>query len=93
MKGLVDVWRERNPEGRVFSRRQVVRGVLKQSRIDLVLSTKGIAGRTGRIDYKVTYSDHMVFGFSFSLGQGVETPVSNVVSPLNGRYQLLSLLF
>lgn len=31
---MTDVWRERNPEGRVFSRRQVVRGVLKQSRID-----------------------------------------------------------
>ncbi len=71
VKGLIDVWRERNPEGRVFSRRQVVRGVLKQSRIDLVLSTKGIADRIGRIDYKVTtLSDHMVLGFG--LGQGVE---------------------
>ena len=69
--GLIDVWRERNPEGRVFSRRQVVRGVLKQSRIDLVLSTNGIAGRIGRIEYKVTaLSDHMVLGFN--LGQGFE---------------------
>ena len=38
-----------------------MRGVLKQSRIDLVSSTNGIAGRIGRIEYKVTaLSDHMV---------------------------------
>lgn len=62
---------ERNPEGRGFSRRQVVRGVLKQSRIDLVLSTKDMAGRIGKIEYRDTaLSDHMVVGFS--LGQGVE---------------------
>lgn len=68
---LVDVWRERNPKGRVFTRRKVFKGVLKQSRIDLVLSTKGIAGMIGIIEYKDTaISDHKVVGFS--VGQRVE---------------------
>ena len=35
---MSDVWRERNTGGREFSRTQVVRGVLKQSRIDFCLS-------------------------------------------------------
>ena len=70
-KDLMDVWRERNPEGRVFSRKQVVRGELKQSRIDLVLSTKGIINNIGKIEYKFTaLSDHMVL--KFALGQGWE---------------------
>lgn len=70
-RGMMDVWRERNPKGRAFSRRQVVRGVLKQSRIDLVLGAKGIADRIGEIAYKVTaLSDHMVL--EFSLTQPIE---------------------
>ncbi|CAB1341265.1 unnamed protein product [Coregonus sp. 'balchen'] len=39
-KGLVDVWRERNPGKREYSRRQVVMGKMRQSRIDLCHATR-----------------------------------------------------
>ncbi|KAJ3580970.1 hypothetical protein NHX12_017226 [Muraenolepis orangiensis] len=69
--GMIDVWRERNPQGRVFSRRQAVGGVLKQSRIDLVVVDKGIDCRIGRIEYRDTaLSDHRVL--EFSIGTQVE---------------------
>ena len=65
MKGLSDVWRDRNPEGREYSRMQVVKGELKQSRLDLILSTKGIAERISGIEYKITaLSDHKVLKFT-----------------------------
>ena len=65
MKGLIDVWRERHPEGRVFSRTQVVAGTLKQSRIDLILSTKGLVDRIGPIQYNTTaLRDHKALMFS-----------------------------
>lgn len=37
-QGLVDVWRYENPGKREFTKRQMKYGVLKQSRIDLVLT-------------------------------------------------------
>ncbi len=37
-KGLIDVWRYENPEKREFTRKQSRKGILKQSRIDLVLA-------------------------------------------------------
>ena len=62
---MFDVWRERNPEGRVFSRTQMVAGTLKQSRIDLILSTRGLVDRIGTIQYNTTaLSDHKVLKFS-----------------------------
>ena len=65
MKGLSDVWRERNPEGREFSRTQLVKGELKQSRIDFVLSTKDLARRINSIEYiTTTYSDHKVLKYT-----------------------------
>ena len=71
-KKLCDVWRERNPEAKVFSRKQVVKGELKQSRIDLVLSTKKLAETIGEIQYKITtLSDHMML--KFTLGQETKT--------------------
>ncbi len=36
--GLIDVWRYENPEKREFTRKQSREGILKQSRIDLVLA-------------------------------------------------------
>ena len=69
MKGLSDVWRERNPERRAFSRTQLVKGELKQSRIDLVLSTKSIAERIKEIEYRTTtYSDHKELKFTIGGG-------------------------
>ena len=35
-KKLIDIWRDDNPDKREFSRRQVVLGELKQTRIDLI---------------------------------------------------------
>jgi len=65
MNGLRDVWRDRNPRGRVFSRKQVVRGQLKQSRIDLVLGTVSIIGQIGTVGYTATtLSDHMALRFN-----------------------------
>ena len=71
VKGLRDEWRERNPEGRVFSRKQVVRGELKQSRIDLILSSKELSDIIKAIEYKVTtISDHMIL--QLTLGQEIK---------------------
>lgn len=56
---LVDVWRERNGDSRVFSRRQSVQGCLKQSRIDMVLFHQSLVGWVRRVGYKVAgFSDH-----------------------------------
>ncbi len=41
-KGLIDVWRYENPEKREFTRKQSREGILKQSRIDLVLAKEEI---------------------------------------------------
>ena len=62
---MIDVWRERHPEGRVFSRTQVMAGTLKQSRIDLILSTERLGDRIGPIQYNTTaISDHKILEFS-----------------------------
>ena len=58
---MFDMWRERNLEGRVFSRTQMVAGTLKPSWIDLILSTRGLVDRIGTIQYNTTaLSDHKV---------------------------------
>ena len=62
--GLVDVWRVRNAAKREFSRRQIVNGVLKQSRIDLCLARQDIADTLSSVQYKFTgYSDHAAIIF------------------------------
>lgn len=67
--GMCDVWRERNINKRVFSRKQVVGGVLKQSRIDLLLCKGGIGEMIEGIIYKtVAMSDHTTLGFRLSVG-------------------------
>lgn len=65
---LVDVWREDNPYKRKFSRRQMVLGSLKQSRIDLCLVKRNVVSLVGRISYKfIGLSDHAAV--SFLLGE------------------------
>ena len=62
--GLVDVWRVRNAAKREYSRRQIVNGVLKQSRIDLCLARQDIADSLSNIQHKFTaYSDHAAIIF------------------------------
>lgn len=56
---IVDVWREENPYKKDFSRRQLVIGVLKQSRIDLCLTKRGMLKYVKNVKYKfVGISDH-----------------------------------
>ena len=66
--GLVDVWRVRNAAKREFSRRQIVNGVLKQSRIDLCLARQDIADTLSSVQYKFTgYSDHAAIIFQMEM--------------------------
>lgn len=48
---LVDVWRCKNPYKRSFSRRQMVNGELKQSRIDLCLVKREILRYVNNMHY------------------------------------------
>ncbi len=58
---FVDVWREENPHKREFSRRQMVMGSLKQSRIDLCLTKREMLKYVRNVKYKfVGVSDHAV---------------------------------
>lgn len=49
---MVDAWREENPFKREFSRRQMVLGSLKQSRIDLCLIKREILSYVKNVRYK-----------------------------------------
>lgn len=70
VKGLVDVWRYENPERREFSRRQMREGVLKQSRIDLVLTQGENTKYIDRIRYEVnSLSDHDAVRFRIRVGR------------------------
>ena len=61
---LIDVWRLGNANKREFSRRLMVEGVLKQSRIDLCLAFQDIANKVHNIKYTFTgYSDHAAITF------------------------------
>ena len=58
-QNLTDVWRMWHKEKRGFSRKQVVKGTLKQSRIDLCLATPTWIGKIKNIEYKENaWSDH-----------------------------------
>lgn len=61
---LIDVWREENPYKRQSSRRQIVLGNIKQSRIDLCLVKRSIFSFLGNIRYKfMGLSDHAALTF------------------------------
>lgn len=56
---LIDIWRIFNPTKKEFSRRQVVQGVIKQSRIDLCLTTSNITKCINTVNYLLnSWSDH-----------------------------------
>lgn len=66
---LIDIWRDRNPEKRIFSRKQWVNGVLKQSRIDSFLVSRNCMSNTSYCFYKISsVSDHnfVCIRFDFS---------------------------
>ena len=57
---LADVWRIRHKNKRQFSRKQVVKGALKQTRIDLCLATPIWVGKIQKIEYNENmWSDHV----------------------------------
>lgn len=56
---LIDIWRERNEGIKDFSRRQLVKDKMKQSRIDFMLITRNMERKMDKIYYKMTsLSDH-----------------------------------
>lgn len=66
-KNLADVWRLQNPEKRQFSRRQVVMGVLKQSRIDLCLAAPETVKIIRGTSYSFnSWSDHAILECSLT---------------------------
>ena len=69
-KNLVDVWRNENPERREFTRRQMRDGVLKQSRIDLVLTQGENIKHVDRIRHEINaLSDHDGVRFRIKVGR------------------------
>ena len=56
---MSDIWRERNKEVRKYSRVQIVKDKIKQSRIDMVLIKKTLSEYVKRVYYKrCGFSDH-----------------------------------
>lgn len=63
---LMDVWRVLHPNKRGFSRRQLVLGKLKQSRIDLCIATPGVMSKTNEITHvSNAWSDHDFIDIQF----------------------------
>ena len=70
-KQLIDVWRNENPNRREYSRRQMVMGELKQSRIDLCIAHQTMVKFIKNMVYKFTsFSDHAIL--SIEVGTGIE---------------------
>lgn len=66
---LIDLWRAENPNKKEFSRRQIVLGEMRQSRIDLCLVKENIMQYSRNAKYQfTTVSDHAVFSFSLYVG-------------------------
>lgn len=56
---LVDIWWIKNPHKRSYSRQQIVQGKLKQTRIDLCLSSSALASQIKHAKYfSNSWSDH-----------------------------------
>lgn len=67
---LVDIWRDRNPDKRVFSRKQWVNGILKQSRIDYIFISRNCMPYTSNCFYKLSsVSDHSYICMKFDFSQ------------------------
>lgn len=61
-KGLLDAWRQENPEKRELTRRQMKEWILKQSRIDLVI----VQGDT------ISYTDEDIRGITLVIMMGLD---------------------
>ncbi len=68
---MVDAWREENPYKRAFSRRQMVMGSLKQSRIDLCLIKREILSYVKNVKYSfLGISDHAAMTVKIGINMG-----------------------
>lgn len=64
---LIDIWRERNEGIKDFSRQQLVKEKIKQSRIDFMLIKRIMAINIDKIHYKITcLSDHSMLIVNFN---------------------------
>ena len=60
-KNLFDIWRNRNVNSKMFSRKQMVQGFLTQSRIDYFLVSNELKAMVKNIFYRDTsFSDHSI---------------------------------
>lgn len=70
-ENMMDIWRHENPERMEFSRRQMVLGKLKESRIDLCLVKREILSYVNKTEYKfIGHSDHAAIIFKLGLNEG-----------------------
>ena len=66
-KKLHDIWRDRNVDSKMFSRKQVVQGFLTQSRIDYFLVSDNLKPMIKNIFYRDTsFSDHNIVSMSIN---------------------------
>lgn len=70
---LVEVWRVLNPAERAFSRRQVVMGVMRQSRVDLCLASSGAVKTMNNLRYVFNkWSDHAYLCWQLGYARGAK---------------------
>lgn len=66
-QGLADIWRLMHPKTRDYSRRQVVMGSLKQTRIDLCLVSQNMIRLITNVKYNINvWSDHADLSFKIT---------------------------
>lgn len=71
----LDVWRYRNAQKRVFSRKQYVEGILKQSRIDYMVASRCLLKDIQTIYYRhSTMSDHNILCMKFDIDKVEKGP-------------------
>ena len=74
-KNLYDVWRDRNVDSKIFSRKQVVQGFLTQSRIDYFLVSKELKSLIKNVYYRDTsFSDHSIVNMSIDFSDVEKGP-------------------
>lgn len=97
-RNLIDTWRNENPCRREYSRRQVVMGELKQSRIDLCLAEQDTVKYLKNMRYNFTsFSDHAFISVEVGIeverrGGGVWCLNSSLLEEVKYRKTILACL-